>query len=270
MKKSIEIVTHVYCPPGVPWYAEHLKWQFASLIHNPPKSCKVCWTVCFNWDDQVTVRRLAKCVEKLSEMKSKWLMHKPIEMSLGSLFRRSIGRDQACQRTRCDVVWFTDADYLFGEGCLDAVAEHCDKSSMLHMPQKYWISYQNDSDKASKSVRPHHEQGQEAIDRELLNDFPKIRQSEFAEKTQRIAIGGMQIIGSSFARSTGYLRGIGQWQTPVDPSLGFRSCKCDAFWRRVNRLHAKRIPIPNLYRLRHLDDGRDFTLDGKKAGRKVW
>ena len=39
------------------------------------------------------------------------------------LFRRSIGRNLAAKSTEADWIWFTDADIIFHENCLDTLAE---------------------------------------------------------------------------------------------------------------------------------------------------
>lgn len=268
--RLIEIVTHCYCPPNVPWYAEHLKWQFASLVLNKPERCKVKWTVFATLEDQVTCRRLDRCRELLDE-DGKWLTLNFQQLQPAWLFRRSIGRDRASKVTKADIVWYTDADYLFGPGCLDAVADKLQPSSLLHMPKQYWISFEHDEKLAEKHKNPHHRRGQIMIEQELLNDLPKIDDRKFKQRISRIAIGGQQIIGGNFARKQGYLRGIGNWQSPVeDVSMGFKSCRCDNVWRRIHSLAAKRIDIPNLFRIRHTVDGRDYSKDGERLGKKAW
>jgi len=91
----------------------------------------------------------------------------------------------------------------------------------------------------------------------------------FALKRQRIAIGGVQIIGGKVARRIGYLDRT-QWVEPVDAAIGFRSCKCDVAWRRTNGLVAARLDIPNTFRIRHSTAGRDYNLGGDALGRVVW
>ena len=40
-----------------------------------------------------------------------------------SWFRRGIGRNLAAKSTRADWIWFTDADIVFQEKCLDTLAD---------------------------------------------------------------------------------------------------------------------------------------------------
>ena len=174
-----------------------------------------------------------------------------IPMSNEELFRRAIGRNYAALRTEADVVWFTDADYCFGEGCLDSIHDLMDADSGLCIPETVKINVD-------------HATGNAAIERERENPLPQIVESEFKTRKEKKAIGGIQIIGGNLARKIGYLKGT-RWVEPVDASKGFRSCKCDKVWRSHNNLSATRLPIRNVYRMRHEMDGRDFDITGTKG-----
>lgn len=247
----IEIVTHCWCPPGVPWYAEHLRWQYASLWRNARDS-EVVWTVCWNGGDRATREALHRCHTNACS----GLLINEIELDLPLLFRRAIGRDRAAQRTRADVVWFTDADYLFHDGCVAAVERLCGPQTWLAMPSHISISRT-------------HELGQRRVEEAMDEPLPELDPADFEPRKQRVCIGGVQIVGGDTAREVGYLRGT-PWQNPVDPAMGFRSCRCDVAFRRSMGGKAERLAIPGVYRLRHTRDGRDYTRDGEKVGRQAW
>lgn len=249
--KSIEIVTHCYCPPGVDEYAEHLKWQYASLKHWTPK-VPVQLTVFYSADDRATCHRIAK----MSSHEIDGVRLCIRALGHGELFRRAVGRNYRALFTKCDVIWFTDVDYSFGEGCLDAVAEHMSEDSGLRLPQTIHINTD-------------HQVGHDMVVAAKDDDWPRIDPTKFSTRRQKVAIGGVQIIGRKFANRIGYLHGT-KWVQPVDPKAGFRSCKCDKAWRSHNKLSSKRLPIPNCYRIRHTRDGRDYTIDGTLVGTEVW
>ena len=54
MMPLIEIVTHVFCPPGLDQYAQQLRVQAASLIYWPPTHCRVHLTACYFEEDKAT------------------------------------------------------------------------------------------------------------------------------------------------------------------------------------------------------------------------
>lgn len=263
----IEIISHCYNPPGTDQYAQLLKWQIASLANYQP-NVDVCLTVCCSKDD-----------EALHVMMQQIYRHLPGEIIYcinllylphERLFRRAIGRNMRARQTSADVVWFTDCDYAFGPGCLLFTDRAIIPSCGLLMPDRCKISYDvNGHFSESYRDRPHHATGDAAIKRERNNPLPLLNDSEFKQREEHRAIGGLQIIGGDTARRIGYLDGT-KWVEPVDPSLGFRSCRCDAAWRKHNKLQATRLPIPNVYRIRHLADGRDMNQSGEVIGKEAW
>ena len=245
----IEMVTHCYNPPGTDQYAQLLKWQLASLANNPPKT-RYQITVC-HWDrDEAMFDMIAGLKELCLGVSLSFL---PMEQ--GKLFRRAIGRNIRAKRTKAKVIWFTDCDYLFGEGCLDTVVDLVSQNMGLCIP-------------ATVKINVDHATGNAAIERERDNPLPQIIESEFKERREKKAIGGLQIIGGRTANQIGYLDGT-SWVDPVDASKGFRSCRCDKVWRTKNKLASTRLPILNCYRMRHELDGRDYDAIGTKGEGKV-
>lgn len=255
MSKTIEIVTHVYCPPGVDQYAEHLRWQFASLVRYG--SCVgIRWTVCYTRDDPRTAELVVRLGKMIGDLTFGQFVLQGLDLAPSMLFRRAIGRDWAARNTTADVVWFTDADYVFGPGSLAATVAGVAGRSGLFMPAEIQIHRDHatgDADVAAgRAVR-----------------LPDPDPTHFLARRQKVCIGGVQIVDGDTARRVGYCGGT-RWTEPVDPSLGFRSCRCDLAFRKLNGFSAVRLAIPNVYRLRHSRDGRDFDLTGEQIGKAVW
>ncbi len=261
MSSSIEIVVHCYDPPGVELYSQMLRWQWSSLVTH---SCRgrVKWTVCFTADDRST----ADVLFQISDEARAAFVDRPddpvgklISLRPGELFRRAIGRNSAALASESDVVFFTDCDYLFGEGCLDAILDAVEPSSGLTIPMGTLICRDHATgDRLIRAGRYQDQPSADFDDREL-----------FVPRRQKLAIGGVQIVGGDLARRIGYLNGT-KWVKPVDPAAGFRSCRCDKVWRKRNKLQAVRVLIPNMLRLRHTIAGRDVDGDGNHKGKEVW
>lgn len=249
---KIEIVTHVYCPPGVDQYAHMLRYQAASLLHWPADP-HVQLSVLYCPQDRSTTD-VVYSLSMLQFPPDVQVVGFPLEP--GQLFRRAIGRNMRALATDADVVWFTDVDYFFGQHCLDDVATLVHRNSGLCIP-------------ATIQIHKDHQTGADEVRRTRGILAPKADLTQFVERRQKIAIGGVQIVGGDLARRIGYLDGTA-WVQPVDPAAGFRSCKCDHAWRRHNQLDATRLPIRSCYRMRHEQDGRDYTRDGTMVGKAVW
>ena len=233
------------------FYAECLKWQWASLLQHRTQ-CTVEYTVCYTPGDTVTAQR----VEQISyDDKPDNLYFRPLPLQPQQLFRRAIGRNIRALATDADVVWMTDVDYLFGDECLDAAARQvCPVRSKLCMPGRYHIN--NDHATGDKMI---------ADNRNVTH--PKLNPKLFTERKQRLAIGGLQIIGGNFARDAGYLKDT-RYVEPVSSHFGFRSCKCDRWYRKEYKLKAERLNIPGVYRMRHTEAGRDYFMSGAKGEQK--
>ena len=250
---QLEIVTHCYCPPNIPWYAEHLRWQFASLcLHRLEE---VVWSVCYTPSDIATVRSLEICLAKNKVNHAVKIL--PISLEPASLFRRAIGRNIRAKATRADVVWFTDVDYSFGPDCLDVAVvrlNECEREENLIFPAHTWISID-------------HGIGQNMVKQHMQEACPLVTQYKawFKLRANRTAIGGIQIVLGDYCREHGYLDGT-KWVNPVSVDEGFRQCVCDKRFRRQVG-DSVRVEIPNVYRIRHTEDGRDFDLEGRKGGR---
>jgi hypothetical protein len=202
-------------------------------------------------------------VWQLSNMQqSRHLRLRHVPLKPDRLFRRAIGRHHCATTSKADVVWFTDVDYFFGPQCLDAVAAQMDRTTKLCKPSPVWIS--KDHATGDKMLR------ENALVEELnVNSY--CNEDWFARRRQKICIGGVQLIGGDMARETGYFCGEKRMEPLKDVSKGFLSCRCDKWWRSHNSLSAADIDVPNVYRIRHGADGRDYSFDGTKMeGKTGW
>jgi len=250
---TIMTIVHCWNPPGNDQYAQHLRFLLASRIHYPPTKCKSYLYIC-HAGDPATMSVMHEFKEVLigDNCSTAWCYAAPEQ-----LFRRAILRHRLSYETFCDIVHFADVDYFYGPGCLDSIAEVMDRSSGLCIPSHYWICRD-------------HLTGDDIVEEARFEAaLPKAELSLFNRKQQKVAIGGLQFVGGDLARRVGYFCGERRMR-PVDAARGFRSCRCDKWWRQYNKLKATRVGIENLYRLRHSSDGRDFDETGKFLGREAW
>jgi len=229
-----------------------MKWQWASLVNY---TCEhtVDYVVFFSEKDAATKAMLEQCIQ----LEPADVYLRPISIPPHQLFRRAIGRNIRALATDASVIWFTDIDYMFGPDCLDTVCKLVSPEDKLCMPEKYWINID-------------HETGDKMLDDYRHLKLPLIPRQLFMERKQKIAIGGLQILGGDTAREIGYLNKT-KYQDPVPEHFGFRSCKCDSAFRRYNDLKPTRMNIPNLYRIRHTEAGRSYLASGQKGkGKEAW
>lgn len=249
--RSIEIITHVF-GGNLPHYSEHLKWQASSLLHNPPQ-CDVTLTVFWAGadEDQPTARVIDQIERRtfIDSSSDRMFFFNPQTMLRQRLFRRAIGRHMRSQESTADILWYCDADYYFGPGCLDFVSDHVLDDGGLYYPSHYWIN--ND-----------HRTGDLALEAAADIKWPEVNPADFHQRRQSLAIGGMQILGRETAKQIGYLGGT-KWTRPVDPNIPFPCFRDDSRWRRANFVgSAIAIPIPSLYRIRHSISSLTKVTDG--------
>lgn len=254
----IEIVSHAYCPPGLDIYARLLSMQAASLAASPP-DVWVGYTVCHAPEkyDKTTWAAVQELKDGRRLAGNSRVSFRSLVLSPSMLFRRAIGRNIVLKNIHLDTWagWCTDVDYLFGDGCLDTVHELAKQNKFtLGYPQMYRINTTHDLGDIAIANAP---------------NIPP--DSDFQDRKQRLAIGGLQIIHKDMAVH-GYLDET-KWVNPVDPASGFRSCRCD----RTYRNHMKDVgykfmllDIPGLRRIRHNLNGRDVDLAGVHKGKESW
>lgn len=238
---KLELVSHCW------HYSRPLIFQLSSLFLYPPRSLSVSMTVVHSPSDANTVavlRYFASIPASANVALRPWPL--PDEL----VTRRMIGRNQVALATEADWVWFTDCDYVFREGCLDAlVAWEPAAEQRLFFPGTI---YQNRD----------HESG----DRELARVFAApsvvdVTPSEYVLRPYNRAIGGIQIVRGALAREIGYCR-----DSPFHhvPSAAWVPTKDDVWFRRTVGTPGTPMSAPNLYRIRHSARGGTM-LDGVAA-----
>jgi len=231
-KKRVEIVTHCYARELV-HYSAALCYQLSSLIFHVPKEAEIEITICCDPNDSLT-RRVITFFEGSPEFNLRL-----IPLDIEYLGRRAIGRNIAAKSSRADIVWFTDADYVFQEDCFDTLVG-------LHWPIDVTMVF-------PKRIKIHkdHATGDKALDRVIREPrLIGIEEMDFVDKSYNRAIGGVQIVQGQFARRYGYLDRFTKWQQPVD---SFKSCKGDPVYRNFckRKGQIRGIDLPGVFRMRH-------------------
>lgn len=233
---SIHIVTHCYAE-RLPQYAALLRMQLDSLMRYPPG---VRWTitVCYTRGDWATLGVLQSAMIS-SSMDELPLI--PFEMSPEELGRRSVGRNVAALNNADDLVWFTDVDHLFGQGCLDHLV-----GLWLAMPKEGRPLMVFPS---SIMISRTHTLGDEQTARGPGPIMPE----EFVQKAYARAIGGVQIVDGDYCREHGYLNERPRWRQPRTDGRMFADFHDDVRFRRLLSRRGSIAPVslPGLYRVRH-------------------
>lgn len=239
--KKIEIVSHLY---GVelPHYVGAFKHHLSSLVLHPPRTCEVSVVAWYCPRDRRAVELLAWFAQN-----TRLDLRTRAEEDPLVLGRRCIGRNDSALRTQADVVWFADGDFVFHEGCLDALAVlEWPADAVLLFPRRYMIHREHAiGDRISGDPTPGLV--------EAVTD-----PAEWVETGHSVAIGGIQIVSGDFCRAHGYLNGQRKWMVPhVRP---FANTLDD----RAFRLYAeaksgfkqRRTDLPGLYRIRQTVNAR--------------
>jgi len=233
-------------------YAHFAHYQLSSLFLNPPEKCRVTHTTCHCLEDDATIQLLSVFMRMQPPETVNLRFHL---MERSRLMRRAIGRNERTRMTTADVVWFAGCDYLYGPGCLDAIA-----TEALKHPNRVCFPRQILRNKS-------HADG----DRLVAEDAARVAaspahwgaliQPKCDWEPQRInrPIGCLQIVSGDRARERGYLPNVAKYQKPAET------------WKRTFEDRAARaalgpekqgIDVPNLYRLRHSKQGRFADAGG--------
>ena len=112
-------------------YGHFLTYQLSSLVIHRTSRFDLTMTVYYSPEDEPTqeVLRFFGDIE-LPGITWDWQ-----QLPKESLFRRGIGRNLTAKRSTADWIWFTDADVVFGEQCLESLAELLqDRDDVLVFP----------------------------------------------------------------------------------------------------------------------------------------
>ena len=248
--KSVTLVSHCYCPPGLDLYAQHLKWQIASLCLNPPPVTTTL-IVCHGHrsDDVATWDMLHDIWETVrpTELAPK-LTLQSLVLAPALLLRRSIGRNMIAKNCKEDIIWFLDCDYLMCEGSIQSLCEEVSPDDELCYPAEVLQNHD-------------HATGDKMVEDSRGTLLPAIDPSLFSPRKRDLAIGGLQIVGGNTARRIGYLDGT-KWVEPIkDVERGWHQTSEDKAFRRG--LKSRMISVRNLYWIRHVAKGANVNLQGE-------
>lgn len=238
-----DITIAVHC-----WrYSRLLAYQFGGLFRWPPKCMVAVHVYCAeqaSGEDDATwecVRwhahhsRLPETVE---------IYHRPLPVP--RLKNRSIGRNLAAKACQSRLLYFSDCDYIFGPGYLDAVNEQVTDDMIVAYPRRLW--------KCEPWV------GDDYVDRVEPGRLAEIEVDDFKPESLRKAIGGVQIVPQRIARKYGYLPDHRRHQ--ADKAHWVKTSS-DVVWRK-HVCHGEGVSqtgtdlnLPPVYRIRHTQHGRD-------------
>lgn len=257
--KSLSIVVHVYAEE-IPMYAKIFTAQLSGMIHWRPE-CLVDVQV---WTTSTDALTHGVC----RSFSSLFAGSAPnVSISVGhldklSLFRRAIGRNRSAMMCTSDVMWFADADYIPGEGCLDSIA-NIDFESLK--PKEIAIPF-------SYMLQNSHADGDAEIARITPGELFVPNLKPYYVKNLTLAIGGLQIVPRETALR-GYLNKT-SWTRPRMEEIAFPDTHDDIRYRK-SLSGGARVPISNLYRIRHSEcsyesvDQRSVRLGRKQMDRRA-
>jgi len=234
----IELVTHCYATK-MPQYAAALRFQLSSLVFYQPANCRLIVTVCFNPKDKATRHVFDQFSEDIAPQGVEF---KSIQLSVGNLGRRCIGRNMAALESEADLVWFTDVDHVFLPPCFDElIALTWPEDAVMVYPKHIMI--QKD-----------HYLGDEYLTREPRHCILEwVDRNDFMPKTYDRPVGGVQIVKGNTARKHGYLNGQDKWMVPCKNPFGdFRD---DVRFRKTMKGIGMVRPVEfsGVFRLRHTE-----------------
>ena len=238
---KLELIVHCWR------YAKVLTYQLSSLVLHPPSTWdNVQMTVFCSPEDKLTIRTLNYFQKEHGVNIVAYLQTKP------DLFRREIGRNKAAIRTTADVVWFLDADYVFGPGCLEwlqrqACGFQCDR---IYFPMSYLWNRTKElgDDHVAFVTEPN-----------VYEINPE--QFEFTKCTR--AIGGLQIVTGDTARKHGYCPDTDRQRPTGGQKWAVRTIG-DKIYRQIiggPGYRGHKIDLPNLFRIRQTQGTVVDTLE---------
>ncbi|CUS47323.1 MAG: hypothetical protein HLUCCO02_06800 [Idiomarinaceae bacterium HL-53] len=238
---TIEIVSHC-------WRYSHLHaYQLSSLIQHPPQNVDVIMTVFHAKEDDATTQLLQFFGKhEVPNVTWNWQQVNPPE-----LFRRAIGRNRRALATQADWVWFADCDLVFGEGCLDGLAQSLQgRNEALVFPAQERITplLTNDSPMLKAAKEP---------------KVVSVDQADFTIRVLERAVGAYQIVHGDVCRAIGYCADVSAYQRETDR---WKKTFEDRAFRWILGTHGVPVDAPSVYRIRHIEKGR---YHGSKAASDV-
>ena len=243
----LEIVSHCWR------YGHLLTYQLSSLVQHRTAKLDITMTVYFCPEDESTLRVLRFFGDmKLPEITWDWRV-----LPKEQLFRRAIGRNLAARRTEADWIWFTDADILFQEKCLDTLADLLqERDDALLFPETTFGTALLPEDD------PLLRRGREGP---ALLEMPQSALSLRCGPEDR-AKGPYQITHGDIARACGYCGSIPVYQKPA---RRWRKAYEDTAFRWLVSTRGVPLDLPGVGQIRHLAKGRYKTGTLSSAARML-
>lgn len=230
----LEIVSHCWR------YGHFLTYQLSSLVNHRTEKFDITMTVFHTPEDEAVTRVL----DYFGRMEVPGISWNWQAIPRERLFRRSIGRNLAAKATGADWIWFTDADILFHERCLDTLADLLQgRDDALVHPR---IGLGTD---LLPDDHPILEKGRQGPN---LLEIPLSEFRPYGGPRPK-AKGPHQITHGDIARACGYCDSIRYYQTPAERWMKTYE---DRAFRWLIGTHGTPLDIPNVCQIRHIVKGR--------------
>lgn len=233
-KLSLEIVSHCWR------YGHFLTYQLSSLVNHPTDKFDITMTVFHVPDDEL----VAPVLEHFGHMEVSGVTWNWQPLSKEELFRRGIGRNLAAKNTKADWIWFTDADIIFHDGCLDTLADLVQgrDDGLVHPRIGLGTKLLPDDDEILNKGR----------EGPTLLEIPLDQFTPYGGPRKK-AKGPHQITHGDIARACGYCDSISYYQTPAERWMKTYE---DRAFRWLIGTHGTPLDIPNVCQIRHIVKGR--------------
>ncbi len=230
----LQIVSHC-------WRYDHfLTYQLSSLVIHQSAGIDLTVTVYHSSEDDATCRVL----DFFGDMNIPGITWDWQPLPREWLFRRSIGRNLAAKNSMADWVWFADADVVFGEGCLDALAKLLQgRDDRLVFPK---FTHATDLLLEEDPILLRSRAGP------ALLDIPRQAFPNRLGPMDR-AMGPYQITHGDLARACGYCESIRVYQKPAGH---WRKAYEDSAFRWLLGTGGVPLDLPGVHQIRHLAKGR--------------
>jgi hypothetical protein len=233
-KLSLEIVSHCWR------YGHFLNYQLSSLVNHRTDKFDITMTVFYvEGDDKVE-----PVLEYFGRMEVPGVTWNWQSLPKEQLFRRGIGRNLAAKNTKADWIWFTDADIIFHENCLDTLADLLQgrDDGLVHPRIGLGTSLLPDD----------HEFLEKGRAGPNLLEIPIEEFHPYGGPRPK-AKGPHQITHGDIARACGYCDAIRYYQTPA---ARWMKTYEDRAFRWLIGTHGTPLDIPNVCQIRHIVKGR--------------
>lgn len=233
-KLNLEIVSHCWR------YGHFLSYQLSSLVNHRTEKFDITMTVYHMPDDEL----VTPVLDYFGRMEIPGVTWNWQAMPKEQLFRRSIGRNLAAKNTSADWIWFTDADILFHENCLDTLADLLQgrDDGLVHPNIGLGTRLLADDDEIL-------EKGREGPN---ILEIPIDQFTPYGGPRKK-AKGPHQITHGDIARACGYCDSIAYYQKPAKRWMKTYE---DRAFRWLIGTHGVPLDIPNVCQIRHIVKGR--------------